>query len=149
MRRWEDLRDPEALEPQFELPGWIAAAPFERLCGIEIVEAKDGTAVLRMPFKVKLAQGKGLLHGGALTTLADTAVAMAIKSLVPEGTHFVTTELGLEFHAPVRKGTVEARAEVKRFEERDIEGEAKLYDEAGVHVATFHSTFRIPRRRSL
>lgn len=86
----------------FELPDWIACAPFEEYLGMKIEEAKDGRALLTMPFKVKLAQGKGLMHGGAVTPLADTAVAMAIKSLLPEDTHFATVELGLRFHAPVR-----------------------------------------------
>ena len=144
--RWEEMRDPEAAEPQFRLDGWIATAPFESLCGLEIREAAQGRAVLRMPFRVKLAQGGGLLHGGALTTLADTAVAMAIKSLVPEGTRFVTTELSLTFHAPVTRGTVEARAEVKRFEGREIEGAAEVFDQGGTLAATFHSRFRLARQ---
>ena len=33
----------------------------------------------------QLAQGKGLAHSGAVVTLADTAVAMAVKSIVPPG----------------------------------------------------------------
>ena len=79
-------------------------APFEEYLGIHIEEASAGRAVLSMPFLVKLAQGKGLLHGGAVTSLADTAVAMAIKTVLPEGSHFATTELSLAFHAPVRSG---------------------------------------------
>jgi len=142
---WEAMRDPEAPEPQFALPEWIAPAPFERLCGLEIVEAAEGRAVLRLPFRVKLAQGAGLLHGGAVTTLADTAVAMAIKSLLPEGSHFATVEMTTRFHAPVRRGTVEARARVVRFEGRDLEGEAEVYDEKGTLAASFHSRFRLAR----
>src|SRR6266702_7589101 len=94
----------------FELPAWIACAPFEEFLGMRIEEAVEGRAVLAMPFRVKLAQGKGLLHGGAVTALADTAVAIAIKSVLPEGTHFATIELGLKFHAPVKGGTVKAVA---------------------------------------
>lgn len=145
MTRWDELRDPESLEPQFELPAWIAPAPFEALCGLEIAEAAEGRAVLRMPFRVKLAQGGGLLHGGALTTLADTAVAMAIKSLLPEGTRFATVEMTTSFRAPVRRGVAEARARVVRFEGRDLEGEAEVYAEVGTLAATFHSRFRVAR----
>ncbi len=65
------------------LEQWISCAPFERLLNMEIVEAKDGHAVLTMPFFYDLAQGAGLMHGGALVSLADTAVVMAIKSLLP------------------------------------------------------------------
>jgi uncharacterized protein (TIGR00369 family) len=130
----------------FELPGWIACAPFEEYLGMKIEEAKDGRALLTMPFEVKLAQGKGLMHGGAVTSLADTAVAMAIKSLLPEDTHFATVELGLRFHAPVRGGVVRAVANVTERDERTVKGEAEVFDEDGVKVATFTSVFRIKKR---
>lgn len=129
----------------FELPGWIACAPFEEYLGMKIEEAADGRAILTMPFQVKLAQGKGLMHGGAVTALADTAVAMAIKSLLPEDTHFATIELGLRFHAPVRGGIVRAVATVAERDERTIKGEAEVFDEDGVKVATFTSVFRVKK----
>ncbi len=129
----------------FELPHWIACAPFEEYLGMRIDEAAAGHAVLTMPFKVKLAQGKGLLHGGAVTALADTAVAIAIKTLLPEGTHFATVELGLKFHAPVRGGLVTAVARVAQRDERTIRGEAEVFAEDGVKVATFNSVFKVKR----
>ncbi len=132
-------------EIPFELPAWIAPAPFEKYLGIRIEEAADGLAVLTMPFKVKHAQGKGLLHGGAMTALADTAVAMAIKSILPEGSHFATVELGLTFHAPVRGGTVRAIARVTERDGRTIRGEAEVFDDRGTTVATFRSLFTVKR----
>ena len=130
----------------FELPHWIAGAPFEEYLGMRIDEAEGGRAVLTMPFKVKLAQGKGLMHGGAVTALADTAVAMAIKSMLPEDTHFATTDLALKFHAPVRGGTVRAEARIIAQDDRIITGEALVFDEQGIKVATFTSTFRVKRQ---
>jgi len=130
----------------FELPAWIACAPFEEFLGMRIEEAVEGRAVLTMPFKVKLAQGKGLMHGGAVTALADTAVAMAIKSLLPEDTNFVTTELALKFHAPIHGGTVRAVAAATREDERTLRGIAEVFDGNGVKAATFTSVFRVKRR---
>ncbi len=130
----------------FELPGWIACAPFEEYLGMRIEEAAEGRAVLTMPFKVKLAQGKGLMHGGAVTALADTAVAMAIKSLLPENTNFVTTELALKFHAPIFGGSVRAVAVATREDERTLKGVAEVYDGNGVKAETFTSVFRVKRR---
>jgi acyl-CoA thioesterase len=129
----------------FELPEWIACAPFEHYLGMCIEEASAGRAVLSMPFLVKLAQGKGLMHGGAVTSLADTAVAMAIKTILPQGSHFATTELSLSFHAPVRSGTVRAVATIVERDERTIKGKAEVFDDNGVKTATFHSTFRVKR----
>jgi acyl-CoA thioesterase len=130
----------------FELPQWIACAPFEEYLGMRIDSAEEGKATLTMPFLVKHAQGKGLMHGGALTALADTAVAMAIKSLLPEDSHFATTSLSLLFHAPVKGGTVRAEALITSRDDREITGEACIYDDGGVKVATFTSTFRVKRR---
>ncbi|GAB4282971.1 MAG: PaaI family thioesterase [Deferrisomatales bacterium] len=142
---WEALRDPDAAEPQFEMAGWVALAPFERLCDMELVEACDGRCRLRMPFKVKHAQGGGLMHGGALTALADTAVALAVKTRVAPGTTFVTRELSCRFHAPVRRGMVEARARIVRFEGRDVDARAEVLDGDGRLVVSFSAQFRVLR----
>lgn len=130
---------------QFELQGWIDTAPFEDLLGMTIESSGAGKAVLSLPFVVRLAQGGGLLHGGALTALADTAVAMAIKSLLPAGTAFATTELTTRFLAPVRSGRVVARARVTGPEGRTFFGEARLEDEEGNEVARFSCRFRVAK----
>ncbi|MBI9087455.1 MAG: PaaI family thioesterase [Desulfobacterales bacterium] len=126
-----------------ELEKWIACAPFERLLGMEIKEADEGRAVLTMPFERQFAQGKGLLHGGALVSLADTAVVMAIKSLLPENTHFATVSLETNFLKPVRQGIVTARAWVVRREDRTLWGQATVYDESEAEVLAFTSVFKV------
>lgn len=131
----------------FTLDSWVALAPFEKTLGMEIESAGDGRAVLTMPFLVKLCQGKGLLHGGALTSLADTAAAMAIKTLLPEGTHFATISMTTQFLAPVREGVVraDARAEPDPERARIFLGTAAILDEVGTQVARFHSVFKVAR----
>lgn len=143
-KAYEEPMTEEAPLP-FKLPAWIACAPFEEYLGMRIDEAADGKAVLSMPFKVKLAQGKGLMHGGAVNALADTAVAMAIKSILPEDTHFATIEMSLKFHAPVRGGTIKAVARVAEQDGRTIRGEAEVYDENNVKVASFASIFKMKK----
>jgi acyl-coenzyme A thioesterase PaaI-like protein len=54
----------EAAAKQFELRDWVDTAPFEDLLAIDIEEARQGRAVLSLPFKVKYAQGGGFMHGG-------------------------------------------------------------------------------------
>ena len=144
---WEKPMDPDAPLP-FELDGWVDLAPFERTLGMKIGSSREGEAVLTMPFTVKLAQGKGLLHGGAITTLADTSAAMAIKTLLPEGTHFATVELTTRFLAPVRGGTVTARARAGKDEQRERTYSAEVFvsDDSGAVVAEFWSEFRLAKR---
>ena len=145
---WEKPIDPDG-PPPFSLSSWIDLAPFERILGMEIVRAEGGVAVLKMPFVVKLAQGKGLLHGGAITALADTAGAMAMKSLLAENTHFATVELSTSFLAPVRRGTVTARAvaEADPERERTYRVRASVSDDEGKEVAEFRSLFRVASRK--
>jgi uncharacterized protein (TIGR00369 family) len=132
-------------QPGFVLAGWIDTAPFEDLLQLSIERCGGGEALLSLPFLLKYAQGGGVLHGGAITTLADTAVAMAIKSLLPEGTVFATTELATRFLAPVRSGRVTALATIRGPEGRSFFGEATVRDECGTEVATFTATFRVAR----
>jgi acyl-CoA thioesterase len=130
---------------QFSMDGWFSAAPFERLLHITIVEASAGRATLIMPFLIDLAQGAGLMHGGALVSLADTSVVMAIKSLLPAGSHFATIRLETKFLLPVKKGVVTARAEVVSRTDRTIEGKAIIFDDQERAVMEFNSTFKIAR----
>ena len=144
---WEKLMDPDA-PLSFELGSWVDLAPFERTLGMKIESSGEGEAVLTMPFTVKLAQGMGLLHGGAITALADTAAAMAIKTLLPEGTHFATVEMTTRFLAPVKGGTVTARAKADKDEdkERTYRAEVFIIGEDEAVVAEFWSKFRLARR---
>ncbi len=130
---------------RFPMEAWISRAPFERLRRMTIHEAAGGKATLTMPFLLDFAQGAGLLHGGALVSLADTAVAMAIKSLLPPQTHFASVSLETRFLRPIKKGRVTARAEVVSREGRDLRGRATLYDDEGRAVMEFSSAFRVAR----
>ncbi len=130
---------------QVEMDGWIACAPFERLLNITIHEAAFGKSVLSMPFVFDLAQGGGLMHGGALVSLADTAVAMAIKSIVPPGTSFVTASFETRFLRPVKKGVVTATAEVQHEDGTRFRGTAHLFDDENRPLMTFASVFKVPR----
>ena len=127
----------------FQLPQWIALAPFEEYLGMRIDSAAAGKAVLTMPFRAVHCQGAGLMHGGAVLSLADTALAIAIKTLLPEGTHFATVDMAMKFHSPVRWGVVTASAVVTERSDLDIRGEVEVITEEGVKAATFKAVFRV------
>jgi acyl-CoA thioesterase len=127
------------------MPAWISCAPFEQMLGMEIVNAEGGEAILRMPFTKSLAQGAGLMHGGAMVSLADTAVVMAIKSVVLPGTHFATLSMANRFLHPVKQGTLEAKARVAERDGPTIKGSCEIFDEADRTVMIFESVFKIAR----
>ncbi len=126
---------------------WIACAPFEALLNMDIHKAEGGKATLSMPFLPQFAQGAGIMHGGALVSLADTALAIAIKSLLPPGTHFGTIEAHTSFLAPVRQGMVTAKAEITSQEGREYYGQADVADENERPVLHFEASFKRARER--
>ncbi len=130
---------------EVKLEEWISCAPFEKLLGIKIIEAKDGNSNLTMPFVFKLAQGKGMVHGGAIVTLADTAVAMAIKSIIPPDSRFGTISLNSEFLAPVTQGILTAKAKIKLLENRMVQGAATVFNEENKEVMKFSSLFKLAK----
>ncbi|MDD4393265.1 MAG: PaaI family thioesterase, partial [Desulfobacterales bacterium] len=134
---------------KFELDSWISCAPFERLLHMKIIDALDGQATLTMPFLFDFAQGAGLMHGGALVSLADTAVVMAIKSLVSPQTHFATISAETKFLYPVKKGIITARARVTRQEERLLEGLATLFYAEDRPVLEFTSVLKSAKDRAV
>jgi len=124
---------------------WIDPAHFGRLLHLKIVASRDGTSVLTMPFLIDFAQGSGLMHGGALVSLADTAVVMAIKSLVPPGTHFATISIETKFLYPVKSGVVTARARVTAKRQNRFYGRATLFNNDKRPVMEFRATFRLAK----
>ncbi|HXG30202.1 MAG TPA: PaaI family thioesterase [Thermodesulfobacteriota bacterium] len=103
-----DIYEKEGITLPFPPP------PFWRLLGIEVVDMGEGYAKLVMPFHEKLTQPYGIVHGGALFSLADSAVAIAIASLVEGSKRFLTIEMKMNFLAPVREGLMEAEARTLR-----------------------------------
>ena len=128
---------------RFSMDGWLCLAPFEQMLQMEITEASDGHATLKMPFLIDLAQGAGLMHGGALVSLADTAVAMAIKTLLPPQSHFATISLESKFLLPVRKGVVTAKAAIVERDGRIFKGHSTILDDEDRAVMEFTSLFKL------
>ncbi|MBI2487821.1 MAG: PaaI family thioesterase [Deltaproteobacteria bacterium] len=88
--------------------------PFWELLGIEVVEMHEGYAKLVMPFHEKLTQPYGIVHGGALFSLADSAIAIAIVSVVEPDKKLLTVEMKINYLAPVKEGLMEAEAKILR-----------------------------------
>jgi acyl-CoA thioesterase len=78
-----------------------AADQASRSLGMELVEAEDGRAVVRMRITEAMINGHHVAHGGYLFLLADSAFACACNSHGP-----VTLAAGADitFVAPVKLG---------------------------------------------
>jgi uncharacterized protein (TIGR00369 family) len=93
---------------------FIPSSPFAAALGIQVVELEPDHAVLAMPFKQELATIGDVVHGGAISTLVDTAAMAAAWSTddVPETTRGTTIALSVSFVAAARGADLSAAARV-------------------------------------
>jgi uncharacterized protein (TIGR00369 family) len=115
--------------------------PFARLLGIEIIAAGQGTATLRLAITDDLRQIHGVMHGGAIASLIDTATAFAIVPMMGPEEKFSTVDLMVNYLRPLKKGSATAQARVLRFGKRLITVAADVLDDGGDLSATALSTY--------
>jgi uncharacterized protein (TIGR00369 family) len=83
--------------------------------GFALVWAERGKVVLRMRVAKKHLQVHGVVHGGVLAALADTAGGLATYMTVPRGTRVATIEMKINYLEAVEGGSVTAEATVIRI----------------------------------
>jgi uncharacterized protein (TIGR00369 family) len=81
-----------------------------------------------------LCTAGGVLHGGVLMALADSAGAVCAFLNLPEGARTVTIESKTNFLGAVRDGHVIARSRPLHQGRTTIVLETDLYDASGRHV---------------
>ena len=88
-----------------------------------------------LEWTAELCTAAGVLHGGVLMTLADTAGAVCAFLNLPAGATTVTIESKTNFFGAVRDGTVTARARPLHVGKSTIVVETDLVDASGRRVA--------------
>lgn len=107
--------------------------------GTKLVEVKKGSVI----FEGNLTEeahgfptSRGIIvHGGALATLADEALASAAFTLAEEGETTTTADLKVDFYKPAKPGRLLARASVRHRTRRLAFCEASVEQESGEVVA--------------
>src|SRR5882672_10763784 len=87
---------------------------FPKSLGIELDLIEHGYARLRLDVKQRHLQLAGIMHGGAIATLVDTAVAFAIVGASEPDARFTTIEMKVNYLSAVREGRVTADAKLIR-----------------------------------
>ena len=115
--------------------------PYAKLLEIKLAEIDSGTATLKMPVRKKLTQNHGVVHGGAMASLIDSATAFAIISLLEPQEKVTTVDLTISYLRPVTKGTLHCAAKVVRSGRRLLVVSAEVFDDSQKLVATALSTY--------
>ncbi|HEX9630448.1 MAG TPA: PaaI family thioesterase [Pyrinomonadaceae bacterium] len=119
----------------------IETVPYARLLGIQLEKVAPGEATLTLAIRPELTQNHGVVHGGAIASLLDTATAFAILTLLEPDERVTTVDLTISYLRPAVEGTLQATARVLRQGRRLFTVSAELVDSGGTLLTTALSTY--------
>jgi 1,4-dihydroxy-2-naphthoyl-CoA hydrolase len=118
-----------------DLEALAGLMPFAADLGIRLEEATPGRVVAVLPWADRLCTTGGLLHGGAIMTLADTAGALVAYLGLPEGASTATLTSTTQMFRPVLAGDVRAVAVALNRGRTAVTVQTTLRDQAEKLVA--------------
>jgi len=92
--------------------------PHVRELGVELVRIEGHAVTLKLAWQDRLVGNlaAGVLHGGVITALLDTASGFAVHTRLSEWSPIATLDLRIDYLKPAERGeTVTARAECYRM----------------------------------
>jgi 1,4-dihydroxy-2-naphthoyl-CoA hydrolase len=118
-----------------ELEDLVATMPFAVAVGMELEAAAADEVRARLAWSAQRCTIGGVLHGGALMALADSAGAICAFLNLPEGAGTSTIESKTNFFRGVSSGHVHVVSRPLHVGRRTIVVENDLRDDAGRRVA--------------
>ena len=118
-----------------DLVALVALMPFAEQLGVVVDEASADRVVARLAWAPHLCTAAGIMHGGALMSLADTAGALVAFLGLPEGATTATITSTSQLFRPVSSGTVRAVAVPLNRGRTTVPAQTSLFDSAGRLVA--------------
>lgn len=113
--------------------------PFHNFMDIYVVELGPGEAVLEIPIGKEHLNPQSIAHGGVTSSLADTAMGMAIRT---ENYYGVTVEMNMNYLRPAYKGeTLIAKAKTINLGEKIIVAQAEVENLKGEKIAIARGTY--------
>lgn len=122
--------------------------PFAQLVGLACQEMAGGWARFTLEVRPEHLNPHGVVHGGVLYTLADTAMGAALTSRLEPGERCTTLELKINYVAPAVDGTLRCEARVVERTRRVAVLEARIHDAGGRLLALATGSFYIATRAS-
>lgn len=133
MHRLKDL-PPFSEERQAWLRNY-SPSPIFQLLDIRLLKLEPGFSLLELPVRKELTHNGGIVQGGIITTLADSAIAFAVRSALPDDTQQTSIDLKINFIRPVSSGTVTCEGWLVHLGSRTAVGESIVLNEQGKAVA--------------
>jgi uncharacterized protein (TIGR00369 family) len=129
-----------------DLPAQIL--PLERTMdgtlGVEVLEVTDEVIKGRMPVADRIRQPYGIVHGGAMSTIAESLTSLGTaRGVIAEGKIALGQEINASFMRPISDGHVNALARVRRRGRTAWNWEVEITDDDGRLCALLRTTIAV------
>lgn len=136
----ERPRDEE--EAAKELFDRLARSEFHRWAGLELTRVAPGEVEVVLALEPHHFNLVGIVHGGMIAALADTATGVSLRTVLGADSRHVTTQLSVQFIAPgtgdrlIGRGRVVKVGRLAGFAEADVlDARERLIARAGATFA--------------
>jgi uncharacterized protein (TIGR00369 family) len=121
---------------------------FHTWAGMEVVEAGPGEVTVAMDVGEGHVNLQGLVHGGMLAILADTACGLSIRSAMEPGRLHITSDLDIHFLSPATPGVLYGRGRAIKVGRSLAFAEASIEDADGTLLARAQSRLAVGGRET-
>ena len=116
--------------------------------GMSVAETGEGTAVVEMTATEDMANHAGFVHGGMISTLADSAMGRSVRTIKPGVARAMSFDLKLSFIAAAKIGeSLRATGRVVHAGRRTVVADCRVEGKDGRLVATASATFAVSREK--
>lgn len=125
--------------------GRLPPAPIASLLGFRLTRAELGEVVFTVEPNDSHYNPIGMVHGGLVSTLLDSALGCAVHSTLPVGLGYASLEIKVSFVGAVHatSGTLTATGRVVKPGKRAAFAEGEVVDGSGKVVARASSTLLV------
>lgn len=118
-------------------------APFFKHMAMRLVEVDIGNATIELDLSNNHLQAFGLVHGGVIATMIDTATFWAVFMGIAEDAGLVNIDLKLNYLKSVTRGKLTAEGCTIRAGKRICYAEANVYSDTQDLIAHGTSTLMV------
>jgi uncharacterized protein (TIGR00369 family) len=119
----------------------LRPSPIWKQLGMRLISMEPGHATMELRVRKQVTNTQGAVHGGAIATLADTAMGAACWSTMEAGRPFATLDLRVSFLRSVISGRLLAEGVLVRTGKTARFAECTILDGDGILVARASCTF--------
>lgn len=134
----EDGLDGRRME---ELRARVRGSEFHQWAGLDLTEVGDGRCSLHLRLEPHHFNPQGIVHGGMIATLADTAIGLAVRSMLPPGLTHRTAQLNVHYLTKGEGARLTGNGRALHVGNRMGYGEGEVVDEQGRLLARAAATF--------